>query len=64
MASAIQQAAEIAGLAATRGQSRAAIYRQRVGQLRAIAEAETVERVRDSLLDLADQYEELAAQLG
>jgi len=54
--------ATIAELAASRALSRAALFRERAAQLRAIAEIEMVERVRDKLPDLADQYEGLAAR--
>jgi hypothetical protein len=49
-------------LAAYRGKSRALNYCERAAQLRAMAETETVVRLRVKLLDLADQFEALAAR--
>ena len=47
---------------AERASSRAALFRERAAQLRAMAEDEPLKRVRDKLLDIADQYEGLAAR--
>ena len=55
--------ANVAELQSYRGQSRATNYRERAGQLRGMAETETIDRVRDKLLDLAHQYDGLAARL-
>jgi hypothetical protein len=46
--------------AAVAAQLRAAQYRAKVGQLRRMAEGESIGRLRDNLLKLADQYEALA----
>lgn len=56
--------ADALSLVARRARSRAGNYRERASQLRAMAEIETIERVRDRLLSLADQYDRLAAGLG
>jgi hypothetical protein len=64
MADAIIREADTIELIASRGHSRALKYRERAAQLRAMAETETVHRVRDNLLNLADQYDGLAARLG
>ena len=44
--------------------SRTAEYRDRAAQLRKIADAETTGKLRDQLLDLAAQYDDLAASTG
>jgi hypothetical protein len=41
---------------------RAAHYREHAAQLRKMAEKESTGRLRNNLLSLADQYEELAAR--
>ena len=56
--------ADVVELTQSRSQNRAANYRERASQLRAMAETEGVGRVRDKLLDLADQYEGLAATVA
>jgi len=56
--------ADVIELATSRGQSRAVNYRERAAQLRAMAETETIDRVHDDLLQLAGQYDVLAARLG
>ena len=47
--------ADVLQLVAERAYTRAAMFRDRAAQLRAMAEDEPVKRVRDKLLDLADQ---------
>jgi len=54
----------VAEMATHRGNNRAAAYRERAQHLRSLGETEPVVRVRDKLLDLADQYEALAANLA
>ena len=48
-------------LVSNSAQARAANYRERAASLREMPEIEPVSRLRDSLRDLADQFEGLAA---
>ena len=57
------QRGDVIELARNRRLTRGENYRERAAQLRGMAETETIDRVRDDLLRLADQYEGIAAQL-
>jgi len=48
---------------ANSAQERAAHYREKAAQLRTMAEAESIGRLRDGLLSLADQYDGFAATI-
>lgn len=57
-------ATDVRELANTRARRRAEDYRERAAQFRKMAGGETIDRVRDTLLRLAEQYDGLAARIG
>ena len=54
--------ADLVELAGSRAYRRAIDYRERAAQLRKMAQAEAVDRVRDDLLRLAEEYDGLVAR--
>jgi hypothetical protein len=62
MASDLRRAA-LLELVANSAAVRAARYREQAAQLKDMAHAESIGRLRDRLLDLAEQYEGLAANV-